>query len=211
MGWRLVRQGHVWRDLDNILRYGWHNAPRTFERIWVDPRAIRHVVSTQFSRADSARVIKGDWDLAVHAFDEQPKVSACRQHFLEDVPWEDTGVYDMMLDRIERRGVFDDCRNLDDVVKRYRDIDRLYVSLQSGEGVKTQQALNPRNLREKGGIHIHIGREGEPLFAGGGFHRLAIAQLLGLPSIPAQLGVVHEQAVALGVMPGLRRKHIPPL
>lgn len=207
LGWRLVRQGYAWRDLGNVVRYGWQNAPRTFERIWIDPKSVRfYVVDTGFSRADSGRVIGGEWDRVLEPFDQQYKVKACRQHFLENVSWEETGVYDMMLDRIAERGVFDGCRNRDDVVKRYQDIDRLHESLAREEGVKTQQQLHPKTLREKGGIHIHISRAGEPLFAGGGFHRLAIARLIGLPRIPAQLGVVHEQAVANGVMPRLRRE-----
>lgn len=52
--------------------------------------------------------------------------------------------------------------------------------------------LFPGQNRELGGIEIHIGPEGEPIFGDSGNHRLAMALVLGLPRIPAMLGFVHE-------------------
>lgn len=57
--------------------------------------------------------------------------------------------------------------------------------------------MTPRCLRESGGVYVHINRNGEAIFGGGGIHRFAIARILSLDTIPAQLGVVHEEALKL--------------
>ncbi len=42
---------------------------------------------------------------------------------------------------------------------------------------------------------MHFTRTGTPVFGGGGHHRLAIAQVLALPQIPVQVGLVHAEAI----------------
>lgn len=202
--WRLIRQGYARRDLVNILQYGYHAAPRSFETIWLDPARVTRWVKTGFKRNQSGMVIAGDWDQQTVDFMSHDKVRAFFQHFEDGVPWEETGIYDLMLRRIEINGVYDECRTLDDVKARYDGIDKLYDTVRKDGRLLTQQELNPGNIREKGGIHIHISRTGAPLFAGGGFHRLALAKLLQLKTIPVQLGVVHPDAVAEQVIHRLR-------
>ena len=41
--------------------------------------------------------------------------------------------------------------------------------------------------------------------ASGGMHRFAIAKILDLPEMPAQLGAVHREAVRRNLLPPLRR------
>jgi len=120
------------------------------------------------------------------------------------VQGEQTGIYDLMLSRIEANGIYDGCRTLGDVKERYVAIDKLYDAIKEDGRLLRQQELNPRTIREKGGIHIHISRDGETLFGGGGFHRLALAKLLNLKRIPVQLGVIHPVAAHDNVMSSLR-------
>ncbi len=78
---------------------------------------------------------------------------------------------------------------------RYQALDELFELVASERRLRRQVELNSRSFRELNGVYVHIGRNAEVLFAGGGFHRLAIARVLGLETIPAQLGVVHEEAL----------------
>ena len=57
-----------------------------------------------------------------------------------------------------------------------------------------QGTLVKGNFRERGGILVHIGSDGEPCFAGAGYHRFAIAKILNL-RFPAQIGCVHIEAL----------------
>jgi hypothetical protein len=61
--------------------------------------------------------------------------------------------------------------------------------------MKTRKELYSEVFREMGGVYIHIDRNSKVLFGGGGFHRLAIAKILKLNTIPTQLGVVHKKAI----------------
>ena len=64
----------------------------------------------------------------------------------------------------------------------------------------------PENFRrEHGGILLHVARDGTLLRSGGAGHRFAIARLLNLPEIPAQIGAIHREAVDNGVLASLRR------
>ena len=98
-----------------------------------------------------------------------------------------------MLSIIKKKPGADGCNNIDDIRQRYERLDELIEYLRLGGTFK-----EGTGFRESGGVYIHIGREGEMIFAGGGCHRLAIAQKLNLKEIPAQLGVVHRDFVASG-------------
>ena len=97
---------------------------------------------------------------------------------------EQTGIYDFMLSRIEANGIYNGCRTLDDVKERYVAIDTLYDAIKNG------------------GIHTHLSRDGEPLFGGGGFSRLALAKILELKKILRNWG--HPVAAHDNVMSSLR-------
>ena len=114
-----------------------------------------------------------------------------------------------MMAKIKVQSRYDDCGSLDEVVARYRKLDRFYQHLVNGGRYHTMYELKPNNFREQGGVHINIGRNGELLFGGGGCHRLAIAQILKLPQIPAQIGVCHKQAVVNNLISSLRRETEP--
>ena len=54
--------------------------------------------------------------------------------------------------------------------------------------MKTRQQLVESKFREKVSVIIHIGPNLKPYFMGDGNHRIAIAYILGLKEIPAQIG-----------------------
>ena len=45
---------------------------------------------------------------------------------------------------------------------------------------------------------MHIGKNGNPFFGGGGSHRLAMAICLEVEFIPIQVGLIHEDFVLNG-------------
>ena len=88
----------------------------------------------------------------------------------------------------------DNCKTQNDVYSRYQRLDNLYTYLKKGGRFKSQEQLLKEH-RGGGDIYIHIGRENNLIFGGGGCHRLAIAKILKLKSIPALLGIVHLEAI----------------
>lgn len=198
------------RDIANRLRYGAH-AALSDELIWVDPNVIQHGFTrpkwAPWRKRHSGKIIGGDWDKDVFELAQGKKFRACRQHFEGGVPWEDTGIYADMMDRIARDGMYDGCRTLDDVIARYAGMDELYRDIKS-KGYLEPVSERPERLhREHGGILVHINRDGDPILGGNGSHRLVIAQILKLPQIPACLGVLHQTAWETGALKRLRRKN----
>jgi hypothetical protein len=202
---QLYRRRCFKRDLDNVISYGYDIAPRMFELIWVNPLLVEDAV-THLAKDCSARVIGGEWDVFKRRkLDGLSKIKMSKAHFVDGLSWQECGIFDHALRIIARSGHYDACSNINEVVSRYDKLDGLYSRLKDGASLLPQSKLRKGNLREKGGIIIHIGRSGELLFGGGGHHRLAIAQILKLNKIPAQLGVIHERAMSGDLMYGLRR------
>ncbi|SIR44073.1 hypothetical protein [Pontibacter lucknowensis] len=185
------------RSALNKIRYG-ANAPAFAELIFVDPMQVNHY-SFAWKQKDSGRVIGGDWDREENMTEisSRFKYNACIERWKLNKSWEDTGIYEFMLDFIlQRNKPVDKCSTLDEILTRYKRLDQLFEHVKSTGKLKTQRELNPRSYNEEGGIFIHIGRQNQVIFGGGGIHRLAIAKVLQLSSIPAQLGVIHPEALS---------------
>ncbi|MHA6347379.1 hypothetical protein [Roseivivax sp. CAU 1761] len=196
------------RDVTNRLRYG-PGAPLSDECIWIDPRAVRGMFrrrkGADFRRRHSGVIAGGDWDLDLQPLSEAVKIAACERRFGRGESWEETGIIDEMMRRIEKHGVFDECRSREDVLRRYAGIDRMYEEIARAGRLEPQGTRPDALHREHGGIFVHIGRNGAPILAGNGNHRLAIARILGLARVPAQLGALHRGAWEAGLLPELRR------
>src|SRR5688572_14248575 len=111
---------------------------------------------------------------------------------------EEAGAYDLLLRRIAEVGKADGCRTREDVVRRYERLDDLIAEVCQTGRMKTPRELYGPSDRWESGIYIAVGRQGDPLFARRGHHRLAIAKLLRLPIIPATVSLVHPQAIRSG-------------
>lgn len=188
------------RRLANRVRFG-REAPRPNERVWVDPAAVRDALGGVPVR--SGRVVDRWPPGELVPFEEHAHVRFALAHWRDGVPWDETGAYEYMLERIAVRGRQDDCFDLDDVRRRYERLDELYQTVAREGRLRTRSELEPRARDEDGGILVHVGPGGEVAVGDAGKHRLAIARLHGLPLVPARLGLVHRDALAL--LPALRR------
>lgn len=93
---------------------------------------------------------------------ELDKIKYCVQHFVDGVPWR--------LLPVEKAPP-----------ERYALLDRVYAEAKSTG--KFQRCGN--------NILVHL-RDGEPFFGEGGYHRLAIALILGLKSVPVDVGLIYK-------------------
>lgn len=188
--WYLRRS--LWRDARNLVRYGL-NAPRWGQLIWFDPGECTSFV--EYNRSYTGQVMGGDWDIETIPLSEHEKFVACRRHWLDAVSWEDTGIIDLLAAELPIRGSVDGCRTREDLVSRYQALDDVFAIVEREGRFRTRKELDPHAYREVGGILIHVGRNGQPIFGTGGCHRLAMAQVIGLARVPAQVGLVHELAL----------------
>ena len=126
------------------------------------------------------------------------KIRACVERWRDGASWEDTGVYEITMNIIEKSGEpFGGCETIDDVVERYRNLDRLYQAVRLGEPLRSSVAND---------AIIHIGPGGALYFGGGAHHRTAIAYILNA-NIPVRLCLVHEKS--RGMITDLISENIP--
>ncbi|AKO96255.1 hypothetical protein MALG_01067 [Marinovum algicola DG 898] len=199
------------RDILNRLRFR-DQAPLSDAALFVPLQDVHAAYAPdpdkgapEFRRRHSGLVRGGDWDLSIKPLEDSFKHIACRLHFLEGKPWEDTGVYERHLQNIAKRGESDGCRTLEDLKRRYAGIDRLYEEVSRSGRLRPRSEVPGYFRREHGGIFVHIDRNGRALRRGGGEHRYAIARILDLPEIPVQPGVIHIDALRHGHLDRLRR------
>ena len=187
------------RDLSNMLAHG-PDTPRMHERIWVDPRQCE-AVNAEFHWDDFGEIRKGDWDNQSEPLAEEPraqasrnhwvKIQACLAHWNDGTSWESTGIYDHLLKLIEEGGTTDGCQSIEDIRHRYQKLDEIFNIVHDRQRLSSRAELSRIHFREAGGIVFHIDRNLKPVFGFWGCHRFAMAITIGLPLIPAQVGVVH--------------------
>lgn len=187
----------IFRDTYNIAKYG-RSSPKFGELIWVDPAEIKlgmPSVEGMHPRYDSAKVIEKEWPSdKAKPLSQFKKIQFCKKRWVQDIPWEDTGVYEYLNEIIKVKKTVDECSNHEDIVKRYERLDEIFEEIyQSGE-IRTRKKLKLLNIREYGGPVVHIGPEGELFFAGAGVHRFYISKVQKKP-LPAQVGCVHISSI----------------
>jgi hypothetical protein len=210
---RAIRAGvpvKVLRDGLNWLRF-WPDPPLSDQLIWIDPQKVTHWYkpdpdhgAPRFRRRHSGKVIGGDWDLSRKPFGDHLKLNSVRDHFERRVPWQETDLFKEMLKRLADTGKVDDCTTREELIARYDRLDQIHAEARRTGTLRPHGSVN-QTRGENGGILVHIARDGTPLRDGGGMHRFAIGLVLGLPKVPAQLGVIHPDAVKSGVMAELRK------
>ena len=185
------------KDLKNRLRYGM-DAPMYMERIWVDPNQITHMISreevfrvTGIHRNRASGVIV-DWDRVNEKIPimEDFRMQYCFKHWKDGHSWDKIGVFDYMT-QTKAYGEWPR-KKIED---RFRMLDQAFEETKKSGRLKTREEINPGNFREEDGILVHIAKDGEIIFGGNGFHRLAIAQVLQLDVIPACVGLVDRDAI----------------
>lgn len=117
---------------------------------------------------------------------------------MNGVPWAETGAFDRMMAKIRVKGSADGCHDLESVIRRYEALDSVF------EEVRAEGALRPAGPpfsrdHKQNGLLVHFGRGAEPIFGLGGCHRMAIAIVLELPTVPVLVGRVHPTAHRLGL------------
>jgi len=172
----------------------------------VDPKSIRTISrigsSSPFITGEDANfgVYSGPWDRFTKSFNRYFMYTTVSQ-ILKGEDVSDTIYYRKAIKKMSRQMAFEQVSKLPDLINTFEK-----------EGYLSQYQLGKLHLKRRVGpyeipkneIVIGMGRDGHFIRLKGGRHRLAIAQQIGIKSIPAILTVVHKQAV--NKLPEKRRR-----
>ena len=137
----------------------------------------------------------GTWDRKSSPFEKMVKYRAVYGRFVEGKSWEETGIYEYFSNKLEKRGSFDSCSNMVDVEERYSEIDRLYCDMKE-DGYDMSHHSSPPEWWQYWPLDyvaVHVGRQGDLIFAGSGCHRVSIAKILDLSRIPVWVRARHRR------------------
>lgn len=107
----------------------------------------------------------------------------------DDVPWQETEFYARVMKDFERGRSKWGCSTEEEFVARCAKLDELHRAIAT-EGFRSQAELGRESADDE--IRVGVRRDGRLLFLDGR-HRLAIARILGIDSIPVRVVVRHEE------------------
>ena len=140
----------------------------------------------------------GDWDLSKREFTLHETIKGI---FVDKIPASETQQYKTMQEAIENKdwNKSRDCRTQEDLDAYFRTLEDIYRELSNGkyrlrsEVDHTYLGRWPRRYPDE--ILLAIDRNGEYMLESGGTHRLSIAKLLGVQTVPAVIVRKHYQYV----------------
>jgi hypothetical protein len=201
------------RDLVNSLRF--NDYLPSDSPIFVPARDVRYSLKRRpgkvmYRRRHSGAVIGGDWDLSRREITTNDKFESCRMRYFDGAEWPETPIYKRLLQEIAEGKAPDECRSAADLDARYAALDKVFEETRARGRLLCKSEMPDQFRREHGGILLHIARDGTCLRSGGGVHRFAIARLLDLQEMPAQVGVIHPDAIRDGHVARLRKSSFYP-
>lgn len=194
--WQYIRL-RLWRQ--SLIRQYRHLAD-PLKTIWISPDNIEfQSTPTRPDHYAIGAVKGGNWDRNRNKFEELYIFECFREHFVDGKRWERTDfIEDCLYGNRTWRGL--ECP--EEIENRCVEMENLYSEINE-EGFKPASELLNTNIEttiKSGGnattnlknILVDIGRDGQFLFVDGK-HRLAIAKILNIDSIPVNVMVRHKQ------------------
>lgn len=190
--------------------------PNPFKVRWVPPEKIKYTTPpsefTDLNQHDANRdhphayynrgyfketkrlgtVLGGDWDDPNLKFETLLEYKAIKKHIDGKQDWKDSKFAKRGEDFIKSGGTskgFEDPREF--LIKREKQVERLIESIKEN-GVQSS-ADHMFNKRADDQISVNVSRNGELLFNNRGTHRLSIAKILNLDTIPIVVVIWHKE------------------
>lgn len=205
----------LFRQITRIGRFKWYrrraSRTQTIKLVEIYPNAILRATPRPLVNRnrwqDLGLFVPGKWDhWSTQPFEERLLFRSVKQRYLERKDWEETQLYQTVMQEISKFGhsysyFGGHLETASDLFEQCERIDHLYQSIEE-DGYKSQQEqgaskVNSVQLGEYipilDEVRIDISRTGEPLFVDGQ-HRLSIAKILDIESIPALVQIQHAQS-----------------
>lgn len=145
------------------------------------------------------RVRGGEWDdrRNLTPVEDIPAAVGFRQRFEGGADWTETAYFEMAKTRIDEHGQFRGCEDVEEFLEtKCREIDELYESIKEvgyrpNCGTVYESPVDAEYIHDLE-LMVLIGRVGE-IYWTEGFHRLVLAKLLDVETIPVYVLQRHEE------------------
>lgn len=158
----------------------------------VNPRVIRFYRRSKewpgYVKRWPLLICGGEWDLADS---ESPpfREEQMTQLFVHRIPYRETDRYRQMREELQQFGrtrLLPHCQSVEEIDRYFEGVLSLYDRIRT-EGYQPRTAATAG----AGEISVRIARNGRLIKCGEGTHRLAIARVLNVPSVPVVVDLVH--------------------
>ena len=141
-------------------------------------------------------VLSGRWDIDFRYdldgyFRASPNYRSTFQIFAEGHPYWESEQFQNLRRSIETEGSHFRTPDMDALHAYFLDLQRVFEEIRGG-GYRSQVELGYRGDDALDEVKVVVDRRGELLRAYGGNHRFAMAQILGVPTLPVLVVGVHE-------------------
>jgi len=190
--------------------------PKFTNLIYVDPGDIKYRLDPGLEVTHNIQrgtyLLSGDWDKSPISDEiwysrsqERSRIQkklklenyllyiSMRQRYEQNYAWEETKIYSYIDEENFYENNVKSYDHPKSIKKRATRYDQLYHNI-SNNGYLTQKKLQTVPIYpEYSEILVHIGRNGELYLGQGGRHRLGLAKVLNLKTIPVRVSVRHRQ------------------
>lgn len=189
------RNRTTWNTVANQRRYDTPADPWAF--VHVDPNEVERFTVVSL-RSGLGSVHDGDWDRPenCHRVDENYIHEGLTQRFVAGDEWTETAYYEEARERIDENGAYHGCESEAELVEEYLPaLDDLYGDIRD-EGYRPNLGVVYDSPEDADYIHdlepmVLVGRDGAIIWTEG-FHRLVLAALAGVETIPVYVLRRHE-------------------
>ena len=191
-----------WNTQLNEVIY--EHPPKPYEPISVDPTQVEYQANEVEPYEGVGKTKSGEWDKLryLQPIENNYIIRGLKQRFVENQSWVDTDYYERAEEKIDRNGQTGGYTSIEEFLEiRCAYVDELFGSIrdegyrpnfEAGHNGPDQGARNTTRRRiSKLEPLVAIGRDGD-IYWVDGFHRLAIARILELESIPVNVVARHS-------------------
>lgn len=170
--------------------------------IQINPTMVTRISTNTFFKIDKPTSAEsGDWDVqSTIDIDDFVIYKSIDSIINGKVEWEDTELYQWIVDGLNKGEVKWACNSLKAcnqrgqyIINLYDDIKRIGKILLRDEVLKRDDLKSRSTYLVNDDIQVVIGRTGEILFAKNGSHRLCIAKILGFNTVPVKVYKRHTE------------------
>lgn len=189
----------LWFRFARTLHPSHYTDADVMKLIQVDPDNIEYHQSG--GPKGCGRIVGGNWDLVREPFQNHITYKSMEQKFDHGLDWKETDRFQQNLNRPEHSGRFS---NKKDIKNHFERIEKTYKSIEM-DGYYSQRTIYkkaPQKAIETNNSTLHplfneiavnIYRDGSMEQTSSGNHRLSIAKLLNLDSIPVLVRTRHAE------------------